>query len=204
MRSSVMIACAIAGASLLSFPAIAQQKTVKACQEEWRANKDANQAKGVTEKAYVTQCRAAGSATTTPAPSTSQKKTASEKKTSTAAPPAADGQKTAKACRDEWRANKDANQAKGVTEKAYITQCRSGGTVAAPAPAPAPAPTPTRTTTAPNPFSATASYDGRSSGCDNPDGCQSVRDRRAGETAMPHGHRGLGQPEFEDLSLQWP
>ena len=147
MRSSVMIACAIAGASLLSFPAIAQQKTVKACQEEWRANKDANQAKGVTEKAYVTQCRAAGSATTTPAPSTSQKKTASEKKTSTAAPPAADGQKTAKACRDEWRANKDANQAKGVTEKAYITQCRSGGTVAAPAPAPAPAPTPTRTTT---------------------------------------------------------
>ena len=35
--------------------------------------------------------------------------------------------KTAKACRDEWRANKDANQAKGVTEKAYVTQCRAGG-----------------------------------------------------------------------------
>lgn len=149
MRSTVMIACAIAGASLLSFPAIAQQKTVKACQQEWRANKDANQAKGVTEKAYVTQCRAAGSATTAPASSTSQKKTAPEKKTSTAAPPAAGGQKTAKACRDEWRANKDANQAKGITEKAYISQCRSGGTVAAPAPAPTPATPPARTTTAP-------------------------------------------------------
>ena len=151
MRSTVMIACAIAGASLLSFPAIAQQKTVKACQQEWRANKDANQAKGVTEKAYVTQCRAAGSATTAPASSTSQKKTAPEKKTSTAAPPAAGGQKTAKACRDEWRANKDANQAKGITEKAYISQCRSGGTVKPRrrAPAPTPATPPARTTTAP-------------------------------------------------------
>jgi len=151
-----MIACAIAGASLLSFPAIAQQKTAKACQEEWRANKDANQAKGVTEKAYVTQCRAAGSATTAPASSTSQKKTASEKKTSTAAAPAADGQKTAKACRDEWRANKDANQAKGVTEKAYIAQCRSGGTAAAPAPAPAPSRTTTAPTAPPPPPATTA------------------------------------------------
>lgn len=149
MRSTVMIACAIAGASLLSFPAIAQQKTVKACQQEWRANKDANQAKGVTEKAYVTQCRAAGSATTAPAPST-QKKTAPEKKTSTAAAPAAGGQKTAKACRDEWRADKAANQAKGITEKAYIAQCRTGGTVAAPAPAPAPTPTRTTTPTTPS------------------------------------------------------
>jgi hypothetical protein len=38
--------------------AYAQQKTVKACEEEWRANKAANQAKKVTEKAYVEKCRA--------------------------------------------------------------------------------------------------------------------------------------------------
>ena len=193
MRSTVMIACAIAGASLLSFPAIAQQKTVKACQQEWRANKDANQAKGVTEKAYVTQCRAAGSATTAPASSTSQKKTAPEKKTSTAAPPAAGGQKTAKACRDEWRANKDANQAKGITEKAYISQCAfrrdscGAGTG-----------TDTCDTTGTydnrscGTFGAAASHDGRSSGRDNTDGRQSVLDGRAGETAMSHGHRCLG------------
>ena len=62
MRTIVVIGSAIVGVSLLSFPAVAQQKTVKACQEEWRANKDANQAKGITEKAYVTQCRAGGSA----------------------------------------------------------------------------------------------------------------------------------------------
>ena len=124
MRTITAISCAIIGVSVLSFPAFAQQKTVKACQEEWRANKDANQAKGITEKAYVTQCRAGGVAAQ-PAPST----------TPAAAPaPAASGEKTAKACRDEWRANKDANQAKGITEKAYVTQCRAGGTVASPAP----------------------------------------------------------------------
>ena len=68
MRTITAISCAIIGVSVLSFPALAQQKTVKACQEEWRANKDANQAKGVTQKAYVTQCRAGGIAAQ-PAPS---------------------------------------------------------------------------------------------------------------------------------------
>lgn len=140
MRTITAISCAIIGVAVLSFPAIAQQKTVKACQEEWRANKDANQAKGITEKAYVAQCRAGGVAAQPSAPTTT-----------TAAPaPAPAGQKTAKACRDEWRANKDANQAKGITEKAYVTQCRAGGTVAAPAPM-APPPAQTRTTTAPPP-----------------------------------------------------
>jgi hypothetical protein len=49
--------------------------------------------------------------------------------------------KTAKACEDEWRANRAANQAAGITEKAYIEKCRSGGTVGlqvAPAPTAAP------------------------------------------------------------------
>jgi hypothetical protein len=44
-----------------SSPALAQQKTVKMCQEEWRANKAANQANKITEKAYVEQCRAGNS-----------------------------------------------------------------------------------------------------------------------------------------------
>jgi hypothetical protein len=150
MRKILVVSLAILGASLLSFPAVAQQKTVKACQEEWRANKDANQAKGITQKAYVAQCRAGGSTTTTAAPAapSPEKKAAKpEKKKTAAAPPAAGEQKTAKACRDEWRANKADNQAKGITEKAYVAQCRSGGTATAPAPAPAPAQT--RTTTAP-------------------------------------------------------
>jgi hypothetical protein len=123
------------------------QKTAKTCAEEWRANKAANQTNGVTEKAYVAGCRGgaapsqigtapAGSPTSSPAPSA-------------AAPQADTGQKTAKACAEEWRANKAANQANGVTEKAYVATCRSGPTppqtTAAPATAPNAAPAPTTT-----------------------------------------------------------
>jgi hypothetical protein len=38
------------GILALSAPVIAQQKTESACQQEWRANKAANQAKGITGK----------------------------------------------------------------------------------------------------------------------------------------------------------
>jgi hypothetical protein len=42
----------------LSAPVAAQQKTVKACEDEWKANKADNQAKKITEKSYVEKCRA--------------------------------------------------------------------------------------------------------------------------------------------------
>src|SRR5437762_14363078 len=35
----------------------APKKTVKACQDEWRANRPAYQAARITEKAYVDKCR---------------------------------------------------------------------------------------------------------------------------------------------------
>src|SRR6185312_6512545 len=120
MRTIAVIGAAIVGATLVSFPSVAQQKTVKACTEEWRANKAANEAKGVTLKTYVTQCRGGAAAQTQAAPA------APAAKKTTAAAPAATGQKTVKACSDEWRANKDANQAKGVTLKAYVADCRAG------------------------------------------------------------------------------
>lgn len=121
MRTALFaIACsALVGLVAVPPPALAQQKTVKACRDEWQANKAANQAAGVTEKAYVDKCRA-GSAATTPAA------------TPTATTPAASGEKTVKACRDEWSANKAAYQAGGVTEKSYVEKCRAGETVAVP------------------------------------------------------------------------
>jgi hypothetical protein len=84
MRYSAIICSAIVGAAILSSPVFAQQKTEKACQEEWRANKADNQAKKITEKAYVAQCRSAGAAptaapaaasktTTAPAPAAAEK-----------------------------------------------------------------------------------------------------------------------------------
>jgi hypothetical protein len=128
---------ALLGSALLGFlacsgPALSEQKTVKACQDEWRAGKDANQAAGITEKAYVDKCRAGGAEpAATPAAATP------------AVPSAATSEKSAKACQDEWRGNKAAYQAGGITEKAYVDKCRAGETVALPAaPAAAPASTP--------------------------------------------------------------
>jgi hypothetical protein len=154
---AVVICSAILGLAMLSSHTMAQQKTAKACREEWKANKAANQANGVTEKAYVDQCRGGAAPTqTTVAPS------APAPVPTAAAPETATGQKTAKACRDEWRANKAANQANGITEKAYVDQCRGGTapaqTTAAPPPAPpsptavpAPAPTAAAPPVAPGP-----------------------------------------------------
>jgi hypothetical protein len=60
---SAVLCSAVLGFIASSSPAVAQQKTAKACLEEWRANKAANEANGVTEKAYVAQCRAGGAPT---------------------------------------------------------------------------------------------------------------------------------------------
>jgi len=40
-------------------------------------------------------------------------------------------QKSAKACLDEWQANRSASQTNGVTRKAYLAKCRAGGASAA-------------------------------------------------------------------------
>ena len=60
-KRSRQIACSIIIFSGLVFsvtPSFAQQKTIKACEEEWRANKAANEAAKITEKDYVAKCRA--------------------------------------------------------------------------------------------------------------------------------------------------
>jgi hypothetical protein len=150
-RQTVGFICsAIFGLLASSSHVVAQQKTVRACQEEWRANKAANQASGITEKAYVAQCRGGGTtaAPTTPAPAPSA---AAPGPSQTPSP-----QKTVRACQEEWRANKAANQASGITEKAYVAQCRGGGVAAAPTASPS-APAPTSSATAPGPTPATTS-----------------------------------------------
>jgi hypothetical protein len=131
---SVAIGAGLVALAAFPTPLLAQQKTVKACQEEWRANKADNQAKGITEKAYVTQCRAGG-ATAQPAPGPAAPTPAP----SASAPAPV---KTAKACREEWQANKASYQAAKITERAYVEKCRAGEAVALPN-APAAAPTPT-------------------------------------------------------------
>jgi len=104
-RSAVIICSALIGLAGLSPQAFAKQKTVKVCQDEWRAGKAENQAKGITESAYVTQCRAASAAPDTtksvPSAATEQKVTApdsaagSTKAVTKSAPSAATDQKVA-------------------------------------------------------------------------------------------------------------
>ena len=135
MKKVVLIStgAVIAGLFAWSLPALAQEKTAKACTEEWRADKANFQAKGVTEKAYVAQCQAGVAPTATaPAPTIAPPPPVAR------APDNSAGVKTAKACTEEWRADKANFQAKGITERAYVAACRAGTAptaTAAPGPA---------------------------------------------------------------------
>jgi hypothetical protein len=86
MRKQIFAALCAAAALALASPAFAQQKTAKACTDEWRANKEANQKAGITEKAYVEKCRADSAATT---PATPPATPAAAPATKPAAAPAA-------------------------------------------------------------------------------------------------------------------
>jgi hypothetical protein len=48
---------ALVGLSTLLQPALAQQKTAKQCNDEWKADKAAIQASGKTKKVFVAECR---------------------------------------------------------------------------------------------------------------------------------------------------
>src|SRR5437868_11479956 len=59
---------ALMGVLCVAPTALAQQKTIKECRAEWQANKAENQAKRITEAAYIAQCRAGTSGAATPIP----------------------------------------------------------------------------------------------------------------------------------------
>jgi hypothetical protein len=84
MRVSLLMIVCVAAAGLLagSSPLLAQQKTVKSCRAEWQANKADNQAKGITERTYIEQCRSAS-------PARAAAPAAAEPPTTAAAPPSA-------------------------------------------------------------------------------------------------------------------
>jgi hypothetical protein len=51
------VCLAVAGFWMVTCPALGQQKTVKACQAEWQANRAIFEPKGITKQAYVDECR---------------------------------------------------------------------------------------------------------------------------------------------------
>src|SRR5215510_5700367 len=136
---SRFIICSAAILSLIALsaaPALAQKKTVKMCQEEWQANKAANQANKITEKAYVAKCRAEGAAAQpTPAPAA-----APAASTAATAKPAAgkpkDGRQAEYArerdCGQEWKADKAAGKiAAGMKWPQYCSVCNKRKNAAA-------------------------------------------------------------------------
>src|SRR4051794_36668293 len=98
VRNSLIIAAAFV-CSISTAPVSA--KTATECTAEWRADKAGMQARGVTEKAYVEQCRAgeAPAASAQPSAATPPRSAAPATSTSTSS-----SQKTAKECTAEWRA----------------------------------------------------------------------------------------------------
>jgi hypothetical protein len=150
---SGLIAAAVV-CSVIVAPAFA--KTVKECTAEWRADKAGMQARGVTEKVYVEECRAGTDPTAAPAETTP--------------PPAlgqatATGSKTAKECAAEWRADKAGMQSRGVTEKAYVEQCRAGAAPAASAPPPRPSTAMPPPTAVPSPSTSTSASEKTAKEC---------------------------------------
>ena len=69
MRAIVLICSAVLAVTTFAGSSFGQTKTAKECRTEWQANKADNQAKGITEKAYIAECRSgkvAQPAATTP------------------------------------------------------------------------------------------------------------------------------------------
>jgi hypothetical protein len=105
-------------APIIAAPAVRSQgwraqKTIKVCQDEWRALRAANQ-RTTTQKQYVAECQTGG-ARGRPAFATNA---------AAAAIPQAKTQKTVKVCQEEWRALRIANQ-RTTIEKTYVAQCRA-------------------------------------------------------------------------------
>jgi hypothetical protein len=110
-----------AGLAFSATPSFA--KTVKACQEEWRANKAANEAAKITEKDFVAKCRteaATPAATTTTAAPAAAPKPAAKKP----ADPKQAEYARERACGKEWKADKAAGKVQaGMTWPQYWSDC---------------------------------------------------------------------------------
>jgi hypothetical protein len=125
-KRSAFLGCFVlifAGIAFSATPSFAQKKTVKACQEEWRANKAANEAAKITEKDFVVKCRAEAATptatTTTAAPAAAPKPVARKP-----ADPKQAEYARERACGKEWKAEKAAGKVQaGMTWPQYWSEC---------------------------------------------------------------------------------
>ena len=87
MKPTFTAACAaLVGLLALSQSAVAQQKTVKQCNDEWTAGKAAIQASGKTKRVFVAECRGVPVAVRTAAAPTGKDQYATEAEAKTSCP----------------------------------------------------------------------------------------------------------------------
>lgn len=96
-------------------------KTVKECDAEYVANKEAIKGSGEKKKDFVEACRA-GTETIPGGATAPAAAPAAEEPT----PTATGGVKTAKECDSEYKANKEAIKASGEKKKDFVAACRAG------------------------------------------------------------------------------
>jgi hypothetical protein len=126
MKQTLLIcgfSAVLAASLLISSPSSA--KTVKACEDEWKANKSTIQASGKKKTDFITECRAE-TASTEPATAPAAQAAPAASSNPSAAAPRARSAKTIRACAAEWTANKASLEASGKTRKDFITECRAG------------------------------------------------------------------------------
>ncbi len=152
-----LLSAATIGAMIALSAPPAFAKTVKECDAEYSANKDAIKASGQTKKDYVAACRAGTAAAPTTAPATPATAAPAPAAPPTTAAPAAG--KSAKECNAEYSEYKAAIKAGGQKKSDFVAACRAGTEViptaaapAAPPPAAAPAPAPAAQAPAPAPM----------------------------------------------------
>ena len=112
-------------ASILLISSPSSAKTVKACEDEWKANKSTIQASGKKKTDFMTECRAE-TASTEPATAPAAQRAPAASSNPPAAAPRVRSAKTIRACAAEWTANKASLEASGKTRKDFITECRAG------------------------------------------------------------------------------
>ena len=126
---------ALIGGAILSLPGLAQDEALKNCRADWRASQAALRANGINQKMFIAECEAAaaarsGAASTGPGSPEPQMNPAS------ATPPTTAGETLkVKECVEEWRTKRRTkrgiDELQGLTEKAYVEQCRRGSTSSA-------------------------------------------------------------------------
>jgi hypothetical protein len=110
----------------------AQDEALKSCREDWRASQVAIRANGMNQKMFMADCQAAAAAKSGAATSPGRPELQTEPTSATV--PATNAGETlrVKACVEEWRikrrTKRGIDELQGLTEKAYIEQCRPGNT----------------------------------------------------------------------------